>query len=112
MIGRIRISLDVIAHNARALRDLAAPSKAAFVVKANANGHGIVEIAKTAEPFAHRLCIYSIDEAIVLRDAGITRPVFVMGPICSADLDEAPAKYVEIARWDTGSYLRAITQSA
>jgi alanine racemase len=112
MIGRIRISLDAIAHNARALRDLAAPSKAAFVVKANAYGHGIVEIAKTVEPFAHRLCVYSINEAIVLRDAGITRPVFVMGPMRSADLDEARAKNVEIALWDTGSYLRAIAQSA
>lgn len=112
MIGRIRVSLDAVAHNARALRDLVAPSKAAFVVKGNAYGHGIVEVARTVEPFAHRLCVYSLEEAAVLRDAGITRPVFVMGPMESAHIDEARARKVEIALWDTGSYLRAVAESA
>jgi alanine racemase len=112
MIGRIRVSLDAIARNARALRDLVSPAKAAFVVKGNAYGHGIVEVARTVEPFAHRLCVYSLDEAAVLRDAGITRPIFVMGPLESARLDEAHARKVEIALWDTGSYLRAVVESA
>lgn len=112
MIGRIRVSLDAVAHNARALRDLAAPASAAFVVKANAYGHGIVQVAKTVEPFAQRLCVYSLDEAAVLRDAGITRPIFVMGPIQSADLEEAIARKAEIALWDTRSWLRAAAQAA
>lgn len=111
MIGSVRVSLDALAHNARALRDLAAPARAAFVVKGNAYGHGIVQVARTVEPFAHRLCVYSIEEAALLRDAGITRPIFVMGPIQSADLDEARARKVEIALWDTGSYLRAAIDS-
>ena len=112
MIGSIRVSLDAIAHNARALRDLVAPARAAFVVKGNAYGHGIVEVARAVEPFSHRLCVYSIEEAAVLRDAGITRPIFVMGPVQSADLDEARARKAEIALWDTGSYLRAVIDSA
>jgi alanine racemase len=112
MIGRIRVSIDAIAHNARALRDLVAPAKAAFVVKSNAYGHGIVEVARAVEPFANRLCVYSLEEAAVLRDSGITRPVFVMGPLESAHLDEARARNVEIALWDTGSYLRAVVESA
>jgi alanine racemase len=112
MIGRIRVSLDAIAHNARALRDLVAPARAAFVVKANAYGHGIAHIARTVEPFADRLCVYSLDEAVTLRESGITKPIFVMGPIESNDLDEARAREVEIALWDTGSYLRAIAQCA
>lgn len=112
MIGRVRIDLDAIAHNARALRDLVAPAKAAFVVKSNAYGHGIVQVAKTVEPFSARLCVYALDEAIVLRDAGITRPIFVMGPVESAHLDEARARNVEIALWDTGSYLRAVAACA
>lgn len=112
MIGSIRISLDAIAHNARALRDLVAPARAAFVVKGNAYGHGIADIARTVEPFAQRLCVYSVQEAAVLRDAGITRPIFVMGPIQSADLDEARGRKAEIALWDTGSYLRAVIESA
>ncbi|HEY9180941.1 MAG TPA: alanine racemase [Candidatus Baltobacteraceae bacterium] len=112
MIGHIRVSLDALAHNARAMRDLVAPAKAAFVVKGNAYGHGIVPVAKTVEPYAHRLCVYSLSEAVALRDAGITLPVFVMGPVESADADEARARKLEIALWDTGSYLRAIAGSA
>ncbi len=112
MIGGIRVSLDAIARNARALRDLVAPAKAAFVVKGNAYGHGIVPVARTVEAFAHRLCVYSFDEAAVLRDAGITRPIFVMGAVESAHLEEAFARNVEISLWDTRSYLRAVANAA
>ena len=112
MIGRIRVCLDAIAHNARALRDLVTPANAAFVVKSNAYGHGIAQIAKTVEPFAQRLCVYSVEEAAVLRDAGITRPIFVMGPVQSADLEEAIGRKAEVALWDTRSWLRAVAQAA
>jgi alanine racemase len=112
MIGHVRVSLNAIARNARALRDLVAPAKAAFVVKGNAYGHGIVQVARTVEPFAHRLCVYSLHEAIVLRDANITAPIFVMGPIEDTQLDEAHARSVEFALWDTGSYVRAVAESA
>jgi alanine racemase len=112
VIGSIRVSLPAVARNARALRDLVAPAKTAFVVKANAYGHGIVAIARAVAPFADRLCVYSIEEAAALRDAGITRPIFVMGPVESAHLDEAQARKAEIALWDTGSYLRAAAHAA
>lgn len=112
MIGGVRISLDALRANARALRDLVAPAKAAFVVKANAYGHGIAPVARAIEPFADRLCVYSLHEAAALRDAGVTAPVFIMGPIESAGLDEAAARAFEIALWDTGSYLRAVCEAA
>lgn len=112
MIGSIRISLDALRSNARALRDLVAPARAAFVVKANAYGHGLTDVARAVEPLADRLCVYSIDEAIELRDAGITGRIFVMGPIESADLEEAIARKFEIALWDTGAYLRALCEAS
>lgn len=112
MIGRVVVSLEAVKHNAQVLSDLVAPSKAAFVVKANAYGHGLVQVARAVEPLAHRLCVYSLDEASILRGAGITRKIFVMGPVESARLDEAHELNVEIALWDTGSYVRAIAESA
>ena len=112
MIGSVRVSLDAVRANAQALRDLVAPAKAAFVVKSNAYGHGLAAVARAIEPLAQRICVYSIDEAIALRDAGITRPIFVMGPIESANLDEALTRKVEIALWDTHSYLRAVANAA
>jgi len=112
MIGHVRISLDAVVRNARALRDLVAPARVAFVVKSNGYGHGITQIARAVEPFADRICVYSIEEALLLRDAGVVRPIFVMGPIESAHLDDAFAGKIEIALWDTGSYLRAVIDRA
>jgi alanine racemase len=112
MIGQIRVSLNALRRNARALRDLVAPARAAFVVKSNAYGHGLVEVARAIEPLSDRLCVYSLEEAVALRNAGIARTVFIMGPVERADLDEAVARNFEIALWDTGSYLEAVCQSA
>ena len=112
MIGGVRVSLDALRENARALRDLVAPAKAAFVVKANAYGHGIAAVARAIEPFADRLCVYSLEEAVTLRAAGVTAPIFIMGPIESAGLEEALARGFELALWDTGSYLRAVCEAA
>lgn len=112
MIGSIRISIEALQANAQALRDLVAPAKAAFVVKSNAYGHGLVDVARAVEPYSAKLCVYSIDEAIELRDADVQSGIFVMGPIESADLDEALARNLEIALWDTRSYLRCVAQAA
>lgn len=108
----IRISLDAVRANARALRDLAAPAKTAFVVKANAYGHGLAQVARVLEPFADRLCVYSVDEAAQLRDAGISGSIFIMGPIESAGLQEALGRRCEFALWSTGAYLRDVCQAA
>ena len=112
MIGNVRVSLEALQRNAQALRDLIAPAKTAFVVKSNAYGHGLAAVARAIEPLAHRICVYDIQEALALRDAGITRRIFVMGPVESAHLDEALARNVEIALWDTGSYLRTAAVTA
>lgn len=112
VIGSLRISLGAIAQNARTLRDLVAPSRAAFVVKANAYGHGLLPVARAVEPFAHSICVYSLDEAIALHDGGIARTILVMGPVESTALEEAFARKVEIALWDTGAYLHAVAAAA
>jgi alanine racemase len=112
MIGSVNISLEAIRRNARALRDLVAPAKAAFVVKGNAYGHGLVDVARAIEPFTNKFCVYSIDEAIELRDADVQNSIFVMGPIESADLEEAVSRRLEIALWSTGAYVQAVAEAA
>jgi alanine racemase len=112
VIGTLRVSSEALVHNARALRSLVAPAKTAFVVKANGYGHGIAQVAKVIEPLADRICVYSLDEAAVLRDAGISRPILVMGPVESSTLDEALARHLEIALWDTRTYLRRVARAA
>jgi len=75
------INLDNIAHNVQAIKELLRPDcEIIAVVKANAYGHGAVEVAQTAlEAGATRLAVSILDEAIELRQAGIAAPILVLG---------------------------------
>ena len=51
------------------------------VVKANAYGHGLVEVSKTLEKAgADWLMVGKVGEGITLREAGISRPILNFGP--------------------------------
>jgi alanine racemase len=110
--GSLRISLSALRHNAEHLRDLVAPSAAAFVVKGNAYGHGLIETALAIEGLAEKLCVFSLDEAIALRDGGITKPILVLGPIAPGELDDAMLANVETTLWSTGEYVRKLAAAA
>ncbi|OEF95877.1 alanine racemase [Desulfuribacillus alkaliarsenatis] len=59
------------------------------IVKANAYGHGSIQIAKTLEEIgAKYLAVASLEEALELREAGITAPVLIFGyvPTSAAEL--------------------------
>ncbi|HZY99998.1 MAG TPA: alanine racemase [Candidatus Baltobacteraceae bacterium] len=112
MIGTIAVSLGALRHNATLLREAIAPARAAFVVKGNGYGHGLVETALAIEPFAARICVFSVEEALELRDGGITAPILVLGPIPPHLLKDALAAETEIALWNTNEYLRAVTGAA
>ena len=75
------ISLDAIEHNTRwFLGQLAAPTRMMAVVKADGYGHGAVEVARTAiGAGAGMLGVAFLDEAVQLREAGITSPILLLG---------------------------------
>lgn len=78
-----------IAHNVRTIASVSDRPVMA-VVKANAFGHGAVEVARTAlASGATWLGVATIDEALALRGAGFTSPIFawIVDPWC--DLDAA-----------------------
>ncbi|HUJ58303.1 MAG TPA: alanine racemase [Kofleriaceae bacterium] len=83
MIRRTRVEVDLaaIVGNARAIRELAATELYA-VVKADAYGHGAIEVARAlaAARAAGGFCTSLVEEGVALRDAGITAPILVMGP--------------------------------
>ncbi|MGC2130048.1 MAG: alanine racemase [Candidatus Aquilonibacter sp.] len=112
MIGTLRISTEALRQNAEALRNLVGPQHAAFVVKGNAYGHGMVETALAIEGLANKLCVYAIDEALELRDGGITAPILILGPVPANRLDDAMAANAEIALWDTKDFVRDLSAAA
>ncbi|WP_438444663.1 alanine racemase [Gorillibacterium sp. sgz5001074] len=77
----VEISLDALRHNLRGFRKcLPQEMNLLAVVKADAYGHGAVQVAKVciAEGAAY-LAVAFMDEALELRRAGITAPILVLG---------------------------------
>src|SRR5581483_2453083 len=110
--ARLEIDLEAIRANAGAIARFVAPAQFAAVIKANAYGHGIVEVARALEGRIARFCVYELAEAVVLRDAGIQTPILIMGPIEAKDLDLAHACDAQITLWDTEQYARQVASVA
>ena len=75
--ARLRIDLSALQHNYRLLRQLHG-ARALAVVKANAYGHGAVQCAQALAPVADGFAVAFVEEAVVLREAGITAPILVL----------------------------------
>lgn len=75
------ISLENIEHNYNAIKgSLPAGVKFLGVVKADAYGHGAVRVSKLLESIgADYLAVSCLDEALELRDGGITMPILILG---------------------------------
>ena len=112
VIGGLTISLAALRHNAQLLRALVGAGRAAFVVKGNAYGHGLVETARAVEPFAERICVYSVDEALALRSGGIGGRLLILGPIPPAALDDTLAARAELSLWNAKDFLRLLCAAA
>ena len=75
------VDLDALAHNYNTLRERIGKSvKFLGVVKADAYGHGSVQVSRLLEELgADYLAVSSIDEAVELRHNGITMPILILG---------------------------------
>jgi alanine racemase len=70
------IDLEAIRHNVRHLAAVASPAKVMAVVKADAYGHGAIQVARAAlGAGASWLGVAHISEALALRAAGIEAPL-------------------------------------
>lgn len=74
------VNLDNIAHNVREIRRITEErAEICGVVKADAYGHGVMEVAKTLlENGVTRLAVSMLDEAIQLRSVGINVPILIL----------------------------------
>ena len=81
------INLAAIRHNLSEIRRHIQPqAKLCAVVKANAYGHGALEVSKVAvEIGADFLAVATVEEGLQLRRAGFTLPILILGLIpCDA----------------------------
>jgi alanine racemase len=93
----LEVDLDAVRHNLGVVRRLAGPAVPVLpVVKADAYGHGAVEVARALEAAGvEGLCVATFDEAVQLREASIRVRIIVLYPIPTAWAAEAA--HLEIA---------------
>ncbi len=87
--ARAVIRLGALKHNLKVIRERAPGTRVMAVIKANAYGHGMLEVAKTLAD-ADSLAVARISEARVLREAGIDSPIVILeGVFTGEELDMA-----------------------
>ena len=84
----VKIDLDAMLDNLSAISEKAGTMVLA-VIKADAYGHGAVEVAKALESHCAFFGVSSILEALELRQANITTPILILGYTPVAAFPEA-----------------------
>jgi alanine racemase len=90
----VEIQLDAIKYNLQEIKSRINKDKQIFVVlKANAYGHGDIQVAKAAlDEGVYGIAVALLDEGLRLRHAGITAPILVLGYV-KPELSEIAADH-------------------
>ena len=96
----LEIDLNAITHNYRKLQNISGVAVMG-VVKANAYGHGLNEIALHLQNIgAGWLGVARIEEALQLRESGITLPIMVLGYTSHKRVKDAQKANIHLTVYD------------
>lgn len=99
------ISLEAIGHNIREVKKrLSEGVKLLGVVKANAYGHGAVPVASYLENQVDYFATATIEEAIELRENGISAPILILGYV-------SPSQYGDLVEYDITQTIDSYAQA-
>jgi len=100
--SELTVDLGAVRRNARTLLRTLEGAQLWAVVKADAYGHGAVDVAGVVlDEGAGALCVATVPEALELRAEFSLARILVMGPTSSSrEVAEARAANLELAIWD------------
>lgn len=99
------ISLEAIGHNIREVKKrLPEGVKLLGVVKANAYGHGAVPVASYLENQVDYFATATIEEAVELRENGISAPILILGYV-------SPSQYSDLVEYDITQTIDSYAQA-
>jgi alanine racemase len=101
----VEVDHEALRHNLEVLRGLAGSGRQVIaVVKANAYGHGAVEVSRTLlAAGVERLAVATLDEGLQLRAAGIEAPILVLWALGEPEAPQAAAAELEAMVQDARS---------
>ena len=83
----IQVDLDRLARNYAVIAQHVAPARVMPILKANAYGHGLVEVARKLEAVgAPYVGVAYLEEGLRLRQHGVRMPVLIMGGIVGSQI--------------------------
>jgi len=85
---RVKIDLDAISRNFDAVREKCGV-KVMAVIKADAYGHGAIQVARLLQDRCAFFGVSSMLEAMELRQAGLTTPILILGHTPASAFPEA-----------------------
>lgn len=98
LLSWLQLDTSAFKNNIAVVNQLIGPrTKLAFVVKANAYGHGLLEMAYLADQLKNvdYLCTSSISEALRVRAIGIKKPILVLA-ILDASIEQAILNSIDL----------------
>ncbi len=109
----IEVDAGALEHNLGVFRTRIGPRRRlAAVVKANAYGHGMVEVSSIAvKAGADWLAVHCLEEGLALRQVGHTCPILLLGPVHHKALEEAVEADLRLTVYDP-AMLRHLSKAA
>jgi alanine racemase len=102
------IDLSAIRHNLSVVRSLCPDSRVMAMVKADAYGHGLLQVAGALHE-ADGLAVARLEEALALRSAGVTQRILLLATLLDVeDLGVCSALHIDVTAHDAHS-VAAIT---
>ena len=99
----VTVDLDAIAYNFESMRkNIREGTQMIAVIKADAYGHGAVTVGRFLEtfPYIWGFATATAEEALELRDAGIQKPILVLGYVFEDHYEELIAREVRMPVFD------------
>ena len=78
------INIRALENNLREIKKRAGNKKIMAVVKANAYGHGAMQLAQVMSDFADAFAVATFEEAMELRRVGIEKEILILSPVLHA----------------------------
>ncbi|HHJ5948725.1 TPA: alanine racemase, partial [Streptococcus pyogenes] len=92
-----RVNLQAIKENVASVqKHIPLGVKTYAVVKADAYGHGAVQVSKALLPQVDGYCVSNLDEALQLRQAGIDKEILILGVLLPNELELAVANAITV----------------
>ena len=104
-----RIDLDAVGANLEAMRQkLKKETRIIAVIKTNAYGHGAVQIARMVQEYAYLwgFAVATVEEAMQLREAGIRKPILILGYVFPEDYDTVVRNEIRLSVFKYSMALR------